>query len=179
MAERADAARSRAAILGAAAELVADRSGELRLSAVAKAAGVGQGTLYRHFATREELLRALYTGEIDELVSEATALVAAHPPPEALRRWFDRLAAYARVKLGVMAAVEDSVWTDLHAQTPGKLGAALTTLLAAGAGDETLRADVDPRDVVLLSWFLAHVEDAEWEERVPRLLDVLVSGLRA
>jgi AcrR family transcriptional regulator len=178
VAERADAARSRAAILRAAGELVADRSGELRLSAVAKAAGVGQGTLYRHFATREELLRALYTGEIDELVSEATALVEAHPADEALRRWFDRLAAYARVKLGVMAAVEDSVWSDLHAQTPGKLGAALSTLLGAGSSSGTLRADVDPRDVVLLSWFLAHVEDAEWAARVPRLLDVLVAGLR-
>lgn len=177
MPQRKDAARSRAAILDAARELVAE-PGELRLSAVAKQAGVGQGTLYRHFATREELLRALYDDEIDDLVAHAHRLVGEHAPDLALERWLTRLAAYAQVKLGVMAAVEASVWRDISAQTPGKLGEALTALLAAGRADGVLRDDLDPRDVILLSWFLAHVEPEEWDARVPRLLSVLLDGMR-
>jgi AcrR family transcriptional regulator len=178
MSERTDAARNRAAIIEAARQLVTE-PGELKLSAVARQAGVGQGTLYRHFATRDELVRALYDREIDELVALAYALLDEYPPDEALKRWFTQLAAYARVKFGVIAAVEASVWRDIGAQTLGKLGDALTALLTAGREHGVLRGDVDSRDVILLSWFLAHVEDDEWAERIPRLLAVLLDGLTA
>ncbi|MET0475269.1 MAG: TetR family transcriptional regulator [Mycobacterium sp.] len=176
MSERSDAARNRAVIVDAARQLVAE-PGELKLSAVARRAGVGQATLYRHFATRDELVRALYDQEIDELVVLAHALVEDYAPDVALKRWFTQLAVYARVKFGVMAAVEASVWQDISAQTHGKLGDALTALLEAGRAAGVFRDDVDPRDVILLSWFLAHVEDDEWVERTPRLLDVLLRGL--
>ncbi|MBZ5738626.1 TetR/AcrR family transcriptional regulator [Nocardioides mangrovi] len=183
MGERKDAARSRAAILAAARDLVAGpaaaRPGELRLSTVAREAGVGQATLYRHFATREDLLRALYDDEIDDLVAHADRLLEEYPPDVALERWFAQLAAYARVKLGVMAVVEASVWRDISARTPGKLGQALGVLLEAGRTQGVLRGDLDPRDVILLSWFLAHVEEEEWAARVPRLLDVLLDGMRS
>jgi AcrR family transcriptional regulator len=178
MSERTDAARNRSVIIEAARQLITE-PGELKLSAVARRAGVGQATLYRHFATRDELVRALYDGEIDELVALAHALLDEQPPGEALRLWFTQLAAYARVKFGVMAAVEASVWKDIGAQTMGKLGDALDALLAAGREAGVLRGDVDSRDVILLSWFLAHVEDDEWAQRTPRLLDVLLAGLAA
>ena len=177
MAERSDAARNRAMIVDAARELVAE-PGELKLSLVARRAGVGQGTLYRHFATRDELIRALYDQEIDDLVALAHSLLGECRPDVALERWFAQLAAYARVKLGVIAAVEASVWQDISAQTPGKLAEALTALLDAGREQGVLRGDVDARDVILLSWFLAHVERDEWDERTPRLLSVLLDGLR-
>ena len=87
---------------------------------------MGQGTLYRHFATRDELVRALYDREIDELVALAHALLDEHPPRRgAASGGSTQLAAYARVKFGVIAAVEASVWQDIGAQTPGKLGEAL------------------------------------------------------
>ncbi|WP_432943312.1 TetR/AcrR family transcriptional regulator [Kribbella sp. CA-253562] len=175
---RSDASRSRTAILEAARELIAE-PGELKLSAVAKKAGVGQGTLYRHFATRDELVAALYTGEIDELVAEANRLLEHHAPVAALERWLGRLAAYAQVKRGVIEAVDSSVWAEISAQTHAKLGQALGALLAAGADAGVLRGDVEPRDVILLSWFLAHVKPEEWDDRVPRLLDVLLTGLRS
>ena len=178
MSDRSDAARNRMAIIEAARELITE-PGELKLSAVAKRAAVGQATLYRHFATRDELVRALYDREIDELVALADALLRRYPPDEALRRWFTQLAAYARVKFGVIAAVEASVWQDIGAQTLGKLGEALTALLTAGREKGVLRGDVDSRDVILLSWFLAHVEEDEWAERTPRLLAVLLDGLAA
>jgi AcrR family transcriptional regulator len=178
MPERTDAARNRVAIIEAARELIAE-PGELKLSAVAKRAAVGQATLYRHFATRDELVRALYDQEIDELVALADALLQRHSPDEALRRWLTQLAAYARVKFGVIAAVEASVWQDIGTDTLGKLGEALTALLSAGREKGLLRGDVDSRDVILLSWFLSHVEPDEWAERTPRLLDVLLRGLAA
>jgi AcrR family transcriptional regulator len=178
MPERQDASRNRAAILDAARAELAE-PGELRLSAVARRAGVGQGTIYRHFPDRDALVGAVYEREILALVALAHSLVEDHEPAEALRAWFTELAEYARVKRGVMAAVDSSVWSEVSSRTPSRLAEALTLLLGAGAEDGSLRADVDPRDVVLLSWFLAHVEPGEWGERVPRLLDVLVSGLRA
>jgi AcrR family transcriptional regulator len=174
---RSDASRNRAAILDATRALIAE-PGELKLSAVAKKAGVGQGTLYRHFATRDELVSALYAQEIDELVADAHQLVERYAPVEALERWFGRLAAYAEVKRGVIDAVESSVWADISAHTHNKLGQALSALLEAGGRAGVVREDVDARDVILLSWFLAHVKPEEWAERVPRLLDVLVKGLR-
>ena len=177
MAERSDAARNRTVIIEAARELLAE-PGELKLSLVARRAGVGQGTLYRHFATRDELVRALYDQEIDDLVALAHALLGESAPDVALQRWFDQLAAYARVKMGVIAAVEASVWQDISAHTMGKLAEALTALLDAGRERGVLRADVDARDVILLSWFLAHVEHDEWDDRTPRLLSVLLDGLR-
>lgn len=177
MAERSDAARNRAVIIEAARELVAER-GELKLSLVARRAGVGQGTLYRHFTTRDELIRALYDQEIDELVALAHALLGEHAPDVALERWFAQLAVYARIKHGVIAAVDASVWQDISAQTMGKLAEALSALLGAGREQGVLRGDVDPRDVILLSWFLAHVGPDEWDQRTPRLLGVLLDGLR-
>lgn len=177
MAERSDAARNRATIIEAAREVIAE-PGELKLSVVARRAGVGQGTLYRHFASREELIRALYDHEIDDLVALAYSLLEEFTPDLALQQWFAQLAEYARIKRGVIAAVEASVWGDISAQTPGKLSEALSALLDAGRAQALIRDDVDSRDVILLSWFLAHVEDHEWVERTPRLLAVLLDGLR-
>lgn len=174
---RQDASRNRAAILSAAREILGGFD-ELRLSAVAKRAGVGQATLYRHFPTQDALLAAVYEAEIGELVLAADRLVAEQPPVEALRAWFARLADYVRVKRGVLEAVAMSTWEDLSASTMGKLGDALGTLLDAGVASHEFREGIDPRDVILLSWFMAHVTPEEWDERVPRLLDVLVAGLR-
>ena len=175
---RSDASRSRTAILEAARVLIAE-PGELKLSAVAKQAGVGQGTLYRHFTTRDELVAALYAEEIDELVAEARHLLEQHEPLVALERWLARLAAYAQVKRGVIDAVDASAWAEISAETHTKLGQALGALLTAGAEAGVLRDDVEPRDVILLSWFLAHVKPEEWDDRVPRLLEVLLAGLRS
>lgn len=174
---RQDASRNRAAILAAAREILSGFD-DLRLSTVAQRAGTGQATLYRHFSTRDALLAAVYETEISELVVAADQLVAEKPPIEALRSWFARLAEYVRVKRGILEVVEISVWKDMSASTMGKLGSALGTLLSAGASSEEFRNDIDPRDVILLSWFMSHVTAEEWDDRVPRLLDVLVTGLQ-
>ncbi|MFF5181319.1 TetR/AcrR family transcriptional regulator [Micromonospora sp. NPDC000316] len=175
---RADARRNRDRILRAARDLVHE-PGELKLNAVAKACGIGQGTLYRHFPTREDLLAEVYRREVDDLVAVAPDLLAARPPLEALAAWFDRVAAYARVKRDVFAAVEAATWRDLAAHSLGPIGEALELLLAAGRSAGSVRADADARDVIVLISWLSRLDDAELDARGPRLLSILVDGLRA
>ncbi|MFC0006702.1 TetR/AcrR family transcriptional regulator [Micromonospora siamensis] len=177
-APRADARRNRERILHAARELVHE-PGELKLNAVAKACGIGQGTLYRHFPTREDLLAEVYRQEVDELVAEAPRLLAARPPLQALAAWFDRVAAYARVKRDVFAAVEAATWRDLAAHSLGPIGESIELLLAAGRSAGSIRADADARDVIVLISWLTRLDDAELDARGPRLLSILVDGLRA
>lgn len=139
--------------------------GELKLNAVAKACGIGQGTLYRHFPTREDLLAEVYRHEVDELVAAAARLLTTHQPPDALAAWFDRVAAYARVKRDVFAAVEAATWRDLAAHSLGPIGEAVELLLAAGRSDGSIRADTEARDVIVLISWLSRLDDAELDSR--------------
>lgn len=174
---RIDARRNRERILRAAREHVR-APGELRLSAVARACGVGQGTLYRHFPTREDLLAEVYRHDVEELVAAASDSLSTMRPVDALAAWFDRVAAYARVKNHVFAAVEAATWRDLAAHSLGPIGHAVELLLAAGRADGSLRADVEARDVIVLIGWLSRLDDAELDERGPRLLSILLDGLR-
>lgn len=175
---RADARRNRERILQAARDLVHE-PGELKLNAVAKACGIGQGTLYRHFPTREDLLAEVYRHEVEELVAAAPRLLETHHPLDALAAWFDRVAAYARVKRDVFAAVEAATWRDLAAHSLGPIGQAVEQLLAAGRSAGSIRADAEARDVIVLISWLSRLDDAELDARGPRLLSILVDGLRA
>lgn len=173
---RADARRNRERILNAAREQLRE-PGELKLNAVAKACGVGQGTLYRHFPTREDLLAEVYRHDVEELVAAASELLSTRRPVDALAGWFDRVAAYARVKNHVFAAVEAATWRDLAARSLGPIGEAVELLLAAGRAEGSVRADVDARDVIVLIGWLSRLDDAELDERGRRLLSVLLDGL--
>jgi AcrR family transcriptional regulator len=174
---RADAADNRARIIQAARAVIANAD-EIKLNAIAKRAGVGQGTLYRHFPTREDLLAEVYREDVNELIAAAPVLLAEHEPLTALARWFDRVIEYAQVKRGVFAAVEAAVWQDLSAHSLGPIGDALTTLLDAGKADGAIRSDVDARDVILLIGYLTRLEQAEWDSRARHLLQVVLDGLR-
>ena len=176
-ARRADATANRARIIAAARSAMA-ASDEVRLNAIARQAGVGQGTLYRHFPTREHLLAEVYRQDVDELVAAAPALLAEYEPLQALARWFDRVADYARVKRGVLAAVEGSVGQDLSVRSHGPIGDALTLLLDAGQADGTIRPDVDARDVIILIGYLSRLGETEADARARHLLTVILDGLR-
>jgi AcrR family transcriptional regulator len=174
---RADAIENRARIIEAARAAVTT-SDELKLNAIARQAGVGQGTLYRHFPTREDLLAEVYRQEVDELVAAAPALLDEHEPLQALALWFERVADYARVKRDVFAAVEVAVWQDLSAHSLGPIGDAITFLLDAGKADGTVRPDVDARDVILLIGYLSRIDEAESDVRGRHLLTIVLDGLR-
>ncbi|NJP89152.1 TetR/AcrR family transcriptional regulator [Nonomuraea sp. FMUSA5-5] len=175
---RADAADNRERILEAARAVVATAD-EVRLNEIAKRAGVGQGTLYRHFPTREHLLAEVYRQDVDELVATAPHLLAEHDPVTALTRWLDRLVEYARIKHGVFAAVEAGVRKDLSAHSLGPIGDALTTLLDAGRAAGTVRPDVDARDLILLVGYLTRLEQDEWDTRARHLIRIILEGVRS
>ncbi|MFC9440298.1 TetR/AcrR family transcriptional regulator [Nocardia sp. NPDC057030] len=175
---RSDAQRNRDRILEAARELVRG-PGELKLNAVAKACGIGQGTLYRHFPTREDLLAEVYRRDVENLVEAAPRLLATHEPLDALAEWFDQVAAYARLKRDIFAAVEAATWHNLAAHSQGPIGDAVELLLAAGRANHTIRPDAEARDAIILISWLSRLEDTELDTRAPRLLSILINGLRA
>ncbi|WP_032376121.1 TetR/AcrR family transcriptional regulator [Rhodococcoides fascians] len=174
---RADAVDNRSRLIAAARKIIAE-SDDFKLNAVAKSAGVGQGTLYRHFPTREALLSEVYRSDVEQLVAAAPGLLADHPPIDALRLWFARVAEYAEIKRGVLAAVEDAVWQGLSAHSLGPIGDAVTVLLDAGQADGSIRPDVDARDVILLIGYLTRLDAGEWDQRARHLLEIVLDGLR-
>lgn len=175
---RTDARRNRDRILAAARQQLAE-PGPLRLNAVARASGVGQGTLYRHFPTREDLLAAVYQRDVDDLVAAAPELLAQHTPLKALAAWFDRVSAYARVKRDVFTALEAATWRDLADHSLSPIGGAVELLLAAGRANGSIRDDIEARDVIILITWLSRLDNDELDARGPRLLSVLVDGVRA
>ncbi|WP_410587747.1 TetR/AcrR family transcriptional regulator [Amycolatopsis sp. lyj-23] len=179
---RSDAVANRDRIVEAARAELSESNGatdELKLHRVAKAAGVGQGTLYRHFPTREHLLAEVYRAELTQLVGTVAPLLAEHSPLAALSRWLDRLVEYARVKRGVMAAIEVPTWQELYSGQHHRLDEALETLLDRGKAAGEIRTGVDAADVILLLGALSRIPEAEWDERAPRIVAVIVDGLRA
>lgn len=148
------------------------------MNEIAKAAGVGQGTLYRHFPTREALLAEVYRDDVDALVSAAPELLARHSPTEALTLWFERVAGYARVKRGVFAAATESARQELVGHSAQPIDDAVAILLDAGKAAGQIRQDVDARDVILLLGFLTRLDDAEWDARAHRVLAIILAGVR-
>lgn len=179
MAVRADARRNRERLLATAAAAFAASDGPVSLETVARDAGVGIGTLYRHFPNREALIEAVYRAELAEVSATAVDLAGRYSPPVALRRWMDRYAAFVAAKKGMaesLLAVFESGAVD-HRDTRASVFGAVQTLLDAGAADGSLRADVRAEDVVssLLGIFLASGS----AEQAQRMLDLLLAGIQA
>jgi AcrR family transcriptional regulator len=178
---RADAQRNRERLLDAALRVFSGGAADATLDAIAKEAGVGIGTLYRHFPTREALIEAVYRTELARLCDAAADLVTELPPDRALRTWMDRFVDYLTTKRGMADALRALIASgaDPYAQTLDRLLGAITTLLDAGAAAGTVRSDVDPRDVLvsLNGVSIAAGEPAQ-RDQASRLLDLLMDGLR-
>jgi AcrR family transcriptional regulator len=180
--KRSDAVRNRQRLLDAAAHAFATGDGQVSLEAVARAAGVGIGTLYRHFPTREALVEAVYRNELARLRGSADRLLAKHEPAVALRMWMDRFADYVAAKRGMAETLRAvlAAGTIDSTQTRDTLCAAIQQFLDTGASAGTLRGDVVAADVLASLtgiWFAAGAPDQR--EQCGRLLDLLVDGLRA
>jgi AcrR family transcriptional regulator len=175
---RSDARANRARILAAALDALTE-SPDASLNSIAARAGVGIGTLYRHFPTREALVLAVYRNEVQQLVDAAPVLLEAEPPLVALRSWLDRLAYYGMAKAGLKDALAAS-HDRLNAETYGPVVGALALLLEANKRAGTIRPGLDPDDVLLMLGFLWRIDpDSDWQDRSRRLLDITVDGLRA
>jgi AcrR family transcriptional regulator len=177
---RADARRNRERLLEAAAAAFGAADGNpVSLESIARDAGVGIGTLYRHFPTRDVLVEAVYRAELAEVAAAAGELLTRHPPKVALRRWMDRYASFVAAKRGMaesLRAMVDSGAVEQR-QTRASIVGAVELLLNAGADDDSLRSDVRADDVVssLLGIFLASAS----HDQTGRLLDLLVAGVAA
>ena len=175
---RADARRNRDRLLEVATAAFATAQGRpVSLESIAREAGVGIGTLYRHFPSREALVEAIYRAELAEVADAAEQLLKRHPPQTALRRWMDRYASFVAAKRGMaesLHAIFDSGAME-PSQTRDSIVGAVDALLRAGADDGTLRSDVQADDVVssLIGIFLASGSP----DQTARMLDLLVSGV--
>jgi AcrR family transcriptional regulator len=179
-APRADARRNRERLVGAARRVFAVAGEKATLEGIAREAGVGIGTLYRHFPTREAVVEAVYRAELTRLCEGARELAGGGPADRALRKWMDRFADYMAAKremADVMRAVMSS-GAVRKSQVREEMAEALQELLDAGIADGTLRDDVPAADVVAgtVGVFLAC--GPEGRDQVGRLLDLLVDGLR-
>ncbi|MFF0777836.1 TetR/AcrR family transcriptional regulator [Streptomyces sp. NPDC003720] len=178
---RADARRNRERILEAAVRAFSDKGPDVAIDTIAKAAGVGSATLYRHFPTREALIEAAYRNELARVCDSAEKLLADNPPDRAIRLWMDDFIDYVAAKQGMADALRAAVASgaDPFAETLDKLGTALGTLLRAGADAGLLRPDIDTLDVGFSLAGVALITSApDQRERAGRLLDLLLDGLR-
>jgi AcrR family transcriptional regulator len=179
---RADARRNRQRLLDTALKLFTSSKGEVTLSAVAEGAGVGIGTLYRHFPTRDALVEAIYRDEVDRLAEAAPALLKEMPADEALEAWLTRYAGLIATKRGLMEVVRSifESGAEAPAYSRERMREAVTLLLDAAARTGRVRGDLDPADVLLAvaasTWTVAG--DGNWEERVRPVLRIIVDGLR-
>src|SRR5271170_7973035 len=148
---RSDARRNREKLLEVATAAFAAAAGRpVSLESIARDAGVGIGTLYRHFPNREALVEAIFRTELADVAAAAERLLKRHPPKMALRRWMDRYASFVAAKRGMaetLHAIFDSGALQAS-QTRDSIAGAVDTLLRAGAEDGSLRSEVHADDVV-------------------------------
>jgi AcrR family transcriptional regulator len=178
---RTDAVRNRDRLLEAARTVFSAGGPEASLEAVAKTAGVGIGTLYRHFPTRAALFEAVYRREVQQLADLAKRLEQQAEPVEALRLWIRSFVKFVATKKGMSAALAFAISKDseLFSYSSELLTRAVGDLLrrAGAAGD--IRDDISPEDLlrVLVGMCYTH-EQPGWQKNVLRLVDIFINGLR-
>jgi len=176
---RADARDNRGRLVAVARDVFA-RDPLTPLHSIAKLAGVGQGTLYRHFANREALVLAVYQDSIDELVALAPLLLAAHPPLDALRLWARQFADYSRKKHGIANMVRAVISDQEFAATYQALAGAVRQLIEECARSGALARPLDADDFLQLLALLTQLpNDPEGIARQARLVEMTLRGMGA
>lgn len=178
---RADAARNRDQLLAVATRMFAAADSEPSMRAIAREAGVGIATLYRHFPTREALVDAIYQDQVERLTTGARDLLDRLPPAEAMRRWMDLFGDWIATKNGMLDTLLAMVESGeiAHAHTRDELLAAISTILDAGRSAGELRDDVTAEDIAaaLIGIFTVAPRPGH-DAQAARLLDILSDGLR-
>ncbi len=178
---RADAVRNRELVLAAAKAVFSAGGPDASLEAVARRAGVGIGTLYRHFPTREDLFEAVYRREVQQLGELAEALKNEAAPVDALRRWLRSNVEFVATKKGMLAALALTVHgsSELYAFSFDRLTRAVGALLDRAVAAGEIRADISAADLLRALVGMCYMHDQPgWQTSVLRLVDVFVDGLR-
>jgi AcrR family transcriptional regulator len=178
---RADAVRNRERVLEAAKVVFSAGGADASLEAVARAADVGIGTLYRHFPTREALFEAVYRREVQQLADLAEELKQEAQPVEALRHWMRSIVEFVATKKGMSAALALVAYknTELLSYSFDRLTRAIGGLLDRAVATRQIRDDISPEDVLRALVGMCYMHDQPgWQTSVLRLVDVFIDGLR-
>jgi AcrR family transcriptional regulator len=179
---RSDAVRNRERLLEVSRDAFSAGDGDIALETLAKRAGVGIGTLYRNFPTREALVEALYRSELDALAATVDEALSAETADAALRLWMDRYATFVATKHGMAESLQGLFSTGAMApsETRTRVREAVARFLEAGASDGTLRSDVQADDVVsmLVDTFLSTAGAPDKQQR-DRMLGLIIDSIRS
>jgi len=176
---RKDARRNRERIIEAATRAFTTGADPVKIETIAHEAGVGVGTLYRNFPSREALVEEVYRSELTRLSALAPTLLADHSPPEALREWMRRYQEFVATKHGMAEALRAVIASGAitSGNTREHLNGAIATILEAGRADGTLRTDIHPPDVsASMAGIMLAAADVD---QATRMLQLLVDGLLA
>jgi AcrR family transcriptional regulator len=179
---RADARRNRDSLLEAAKAAFAEVGAEASLDEIARRAGVGIGTLYRHFPTRDAVVEAVYRREVQQLADAAPRLVESLPPAEALRAWMRLFIDYIAAKKVIAPALKSSVGggSAVYADSSVRINEAIALLVERARARGDIRPNADSADLLRALVGFAYVNSApDWEASARRLIDLLIDGLRS
>lgn len=177
---RADAQRNLDSLLDASKTVFGTSGVDAPAKEIADLAGVGVGTLYRHFPQRSDLVKAVFQHEVDACADEAPALTAAHEPAVALARWIERYTEFLATKRGLAKALHsgDPAYDALPDYFMQRLAPALRSLLDQAAAAGEIRADIDAEDLLFAVSRLCLPMGDEGAESSRRMVALLVDGLR-
>jgi AcrR family transcriptional regulator len=178
---RADALRNRERILEVAKEAFTQQGANASLDEIAKQAGVGAGTLYRHFPTRDELIQGVYRNEVAKLAAAAARFAETMPPLAALRAWMLLLVDYIAAKHIIAPALNTIAGgpSKLHEGSRTIIQGAIDGLVRRAKKSGDLRRDLDAYDLLRALIGVSHVgSGADWQQSARRLVDILIAGSR-
>jgi len=178
---RTDAVRNRERILEVAKEAFGRSGADASLDDIAKQAGVGAGTLYRHFPTRESLIEAVYHAEVGKLAAAEKELSRKLPPVNALRAWMLLFVDYIAQKQIIAPALNTLVGgpSKLYESSRAQITEAIDTLVRRAIESGDIRKDLEPFDLLRALIGVSHVATGpEWRQSARRLVDILISGSR-
>jgi AcrR family transcriptional regulator len=178
---RADAQRNHERILEIAKKAFTKSGVNISLDDVAKQAGIGAGTLYRHFPTREALLEAVYRTEVEKLAAAERELAETLSPIEALRAWMLLFVDYIAAKQIIAPALNTSVGgpSKLFDSSGALIKGAISSLVGRAIESGDIRRDLDPLDLLRALVGVSNVASApDWEQSAKRLVQILILGSR-
>ena len=178
---RADAERNRIRLLSVAKVVFAEKGSNASLDEIARRAGVGAGTLYRHFPNRDALVAAIYRNETEQLVAAADRLVKEHAPVEALRSWLLLFVDYITTKHGMHELLQPvlSGMSDLQSASVTQMQQAISGLIERAVESGDVRRDLDPRDLMFaLAGAAKFGAGSDGLQAARRLVDILIAGVR-
>lgn len=176
-----DSQRNHARLLEAAKAIFAQKGRDASLEQIARKAGVGIGTLYRHFPTRDSLIEAVYRNDLTRMIESASELAATRPPVAALREWMLLFVDYMATKRGMIEVLNSMAGgtADLYASSTAQTKQALDMLVDRGVASGEIHLDMEPLDLLrALAGVINISAQNDWRSSARSLVDILIAGIQ-